>query len=70
MRSPKPKQSRTTASFTGDPGRWWMNLAVPTLPVLACFIGGATQKWSEGIVVALLGLILLVHPQSSLWARS
>ena len=62
MRSPKPRQSRTHASFTGAPGRWWMNLAVPTLPVLACFLGGATQKWSEGIVVALLGLILLVHP--------
>ena len=62
MRSSKPKQSRTHASFTAAPGRWWMNLAVPTLPVLACFLGGATLKWSEGIVVALLGLILLVHP--------
>lgn len=39
-----------------------MNLLVPTLPVLACFLGGATQKWSEGIIVALLGLILLIHP--------
>jgi O-antigen ligase/tetratricopeptide (TPR) repeat protein len=62
MRRSKPKQSRTRASFTAAPGRWWMNLAVPTLPVLACFLGGATQKWSEGIVVALLGVILLVHP--------
>jgi tetratricopeptide (TPR) repeat protein len=62
MRSPKTKQSRTRASFTAAPGRWWMNLAVPTLPVLACFLGGATQKWSEGIVVALLGVVLLVHP--------
>ena len=32
------------------------------LPVLACFLGGATEKWSEGIVVALLGFILLVNP--------
>jgi len=32
------------------------------LPVLACFLGGATQKWTEGIVVALFGIILLVHP--------
>ena len=62
MRSSKPKQSRPHASFTAAPGRWWMNLAVPALPVLACFLGGATQKWGEGIVVALLGLILLVHP--------
>lgn len=50
------------ASFTGAPGRWWLNLAVPALPVLACFLGGATVKWSEGIVVALFGLMLLVHP--------
>lgn len=62
MRRSKPTQSRSHASFTAAPGRWWMNLAVPTLPVLACFLGGATQKWSEGIIVALLGLVLLVHP--------
>src|SRR5688572_29607042 len=62
MRRSKPKQFRTSASFTAAPARWWMNLLVPGLPVLACFLGGATQKWSEGIIVALLGLILLVHP--------
>jgi O-antigen ligase len=56
------KPSRTRSGFTSAPGRWWLNLLVPALPVLACFLGGATQKWSEGIVVALLGLILLVHP--------
>src|SRR5438477_3647013 len=32
------------------------------LPVLACFLGGATQKWGEGIVVALLGIFLLARP--------
>src|SRR6266446_3300378 len=32
------------------------------LPVLACFLGGATQKWGEAIVVAILGLYLLVRP--------
>jgi tetratricopeptide (TPR) repeat protein len=53
---------RTPASFTAAPGRWWLNLIVPALPVLACFLGGATQKWSEGIVVGLLGLILLANP--------
>jgi hypothetical protein len=62
MRRSKSKQSRIPASFTAAPARWWMNLLVPTLPVLACFLGGATQKWSEGIIVAVLGLILLVHP--------
>ena len=55
-------RSRIRPSFTAAPGRWWKNVAVPTLPVVACFLGGATEKWTEGIVVALLGLILLVDP--------
>jgi tetratricopeptide (TPR) repeat protein len=37
-------------------------LLAAMLPVLACFLGGGTQKWGEGIVVALLGLILLLRP--------
>ncbi|MEY2490039.1 MAG: hypothetical protein QOC70_1981 [Verrucomicrobiota bacterium] len=56
------KRSRIRPSFTAAPGRWWRNIAIPTLPVLACFLGGATEKWSEGIVVALLGLIVLADP--------
>jgi hypothetical protein len=32
------------------------------LPVLACFLGGATAKWGEGIIVALLGFYLLLRP--------
>jgi len=56
------KRSRIRPSFTAAPGRWWKNIAIPVLPVLACFLGGATEKWSEGIVVALLGLILLADP--------
>ncbi len=58
----RTRQTRVPASFTGSPGRWWLNLAVPMLPVLACFFGGATEKWSEGIVVALFGIMLLVSP--------
>jgi hypothetical protein len=42
--------------------RWANNTALALLPVLACFLGGATQKWSEGIVVMLLGFLLLVRP--------
>ena len=38
------------------------NAAAALLPVLACFLGGATEKWAEGIVVALLGFLLLVRP--------
>lgn len=58
----KTRQTRPAASFTGAPARWWLNVAVPSLPVLAAFLGGATQKWSEGIIVALFGVMLLVHP--------
>ncbi len=32
------------------------------LPVIACFLGGATEKWAEGIVVALLGLLFVFRP--------
>src|SRR6266513_3057895 len=46
----------------GTSGRW-LNLAfVALLPVLACFLGGATQRWGEGIVFALLGIYLIVWP--------
>ena len=32
------------------------------LPVFACFLGGATAKWGEGIIVAILGLYLVLRP--------
>jgi len=32
------------------------------LPVLACFLGGATDKWGEGLVYGLLGIYLLARP--------
>lgn len=56
------KRSRIRPTFTAAPARWWRNILIPTLPVLACFLGGATEKWSEGIVVGLFGLILLAGP--------
>ena len=62
MQNSPDQPSRTRASSTASTGRLWRNLALPLLPVLACFLGGATQKWSEGIIVALLGVILLVDP--------
>ncbi len=40
----------------------WRDFAVPALPLVACFLGGATEKWAEGIVVALLGVIWLANP--------
>jgi O-antigen ligase len=44
------------------PGQSWSNWIVPALPVLACCLGGATSKSTEGIVVALLGVLLLSKP--------
>src|SRR5256886_1455318 len=44
------------------PGRWLSHAFIALLPVLACFLGGGTQKWGEGIVVAFLGLYLVARP--------
>ena len=61
MRDPvQQSQSRQSRNHSVD--RWTSNAAIALLPVLAAFLGGATQKWSEGIVVALLGLYLIARP--------
>jgi O-antigen ligase len=41
---------------------WIANATVALLPVLACFLGGATQKWEEGVVITVLAFCLLVRP--------
>ncbi|MDQ2823849.1 MAG: O-antigen ligase family protein [Verrucomicrobiota bacterium] len=41
---------------------WARNGVIALLPVLACFLGGGTEKWAEGIIVALLGLYLVARP--------
>ncbi|MEY2529441.1 MAG: hypothetical protein QOJ05_1531 [Verrucomicrobiota bacterium] len=62
MQSSPDQSSRRRVRVAAAPGRGWINLTLPALPVLACFLGGATVKWAEGIVVVLLGLILLADP--------
>ena len=52
----EPNRRKPTPEFT------WEDFATASLPVLACFIGGATEKWAEGIIVVLLGLLLLLNP--------
>src|SRR2546427_3219075 len=42
--------------------RWIADATVALLPVLACFLGGATEKWEEGLVITVLALYLLVRP--------
>jgi hypothetical protein len=55
-------QHRRARARKPTPEFTWEDVATASLPVLACFLGGATEKWAEGIVVALLGLLLLVNP--------
>jgi hypothetical protein len=59
MRIPKlktPGRRKPTPQFT------WEDLATASLPVLACFLGGASAKWAEGLIVMLLGLLLMLNP--------
>src|SRR5438552_5107234 len=58
MQRSQPNENQNVAAAT----RWIANATVASLSVLACFLGGATQKWEEGIVITLLALYLLVRP--------
>jgi O-antigen ligase len=58
MQRSQPNENQNAAATT----RWIANATVALLPVLACFLGGATQKWEEAVVIALLALYLLVRP--------
>src|SRR6266487_785461 len=57
MQRSQPRENQNAA-----PTRWIANATVALLPVLACFLGGATEKWEEGLVVTVLALFLLVRP--------
>src|SRR5215510_5658174 len=53
-------QSRDNESATTT--NWMANATVALLPVLACFLAGATEKWQEGVGITVLGFCLLVRP--------
>ena len=55
------ERSESGSERRGTPGPF-PEAFLALLPVMACFLGGATQKWGEGLVVALLGIYLLVRP--------
>lgn len=40
----------------------WVTIALAFLVVLASFLGGATQRWSQAIVIGGFALLLLVYP--------
>jgi O-antigen ligase len=56
------QRSRSRENQNAATTRWIANVTVALLPVLACFLGGATEKWEEGLVITLLALCLLVRP--------
>jgi O-Antigen ligase len=58
MQRSRSNENQNAAATT----RWIANAAVASLPVLAYFLGGATQKWEEGVVITLLALYLLARP--------
>ncbi len=54
--------SQSRGSQTATTIGWIANATVALLPVLACFLGGATQKWEEAVVITVLAFCLLVRP--------
>src|SRR5262249_22454772 len=57
MQSSRSRENQDRAAT-----RWIANATIPLLPVLACFLAGATEKWEEGVVISVLGFCLLVRP--------
>src|SRR5438105_3306452 len=45
-----------------SPAQWGRSIFFALLPVFACFLGGGTAKWAEGIVVAIFGAFLIIQP--------
>jgi O-antigen ligase len=56
------QRSQSRGNQSAATTRWIVNATVALLPVLACFLGGATEKWEEGFVIIVLALCLLVRP--------
>src|SRR5437773_1321870 len=56
------QRSQSRENQNAAPTRWIANATVALLPVHACFLGGAAQKWEEGLVITVLALFLLVRP--------
>ncbi len=59
---PNNHESPQATTQIANPRPAWVILSVALLPVLACFLGGTTEKWAEGIVVGVLGLLLIFSP--------
>ena len=57
-------QSRnpSSAGKSPAPAASWVAIALPLVALGAAFLGGATQRWSEAIVIGFFGLLLLAAP--------
>ena len=62
MRNSVPQFQSRENQKSAPTTRWMANATVASLPVLACFLGGATQKWEEGLVITVLATYLLMRP--------
>src|SRR5207249_3197035 len=61
----KKRMEETTVSYAIHhpvPAQWARSFFLALLPVLAVFLGGATSKWAEGIIVAFFGAFLVFQP--------
>src|SRR6266581_7297891 len=56
------QRSRSRENQNVAATRWIANATIALLPVLACFLGGSTQKWEEGLIITILAFYLLVRP--------
>ena len=59
---PSDSSSATRLSPGASPGASGTAVALPLLVFLAVFLGGATQRWSEAVVLGGFGLLLLARP--------
>jgi hypothetical protein len=59
---PEPRESTQSRSRVNHSPTRFSHAVVALLPALACFLGGGTQKWAEGVVFTLLGLYLVIRP--------
>lgn len=61
MSSPRRSEKIRTPS-SADAAAGWTAFALPLFVALASFLGGATARWSQGIVLAGFALLLIARP--------
>lgn len=62
MMQPSEKHPPWPPGLSSGPAATLTAAILPVLVTIAVFLGGATQRWSEGIVLGFFGLLLVVRP--------